>query len=691
MAVKKKTNDENTKQTGKVTVVDYSEEMQQSYINYSMSVITDRALPDVRDGMKPVHRRIIYAMADKGMHCNKPYNKCAEIVGEVLGFYHAHGDSSVYDALVRLAQGFQLNYPLIDGHGNFGSVDGDPAAAYRYTEARLQPIADDMVENLKYDTVDMKLSFNEKKKEPVILPATIPLLLINGITGIAVGMMTNIPTHNLKNAIDTVIFEMDNPNSTTKDLLNVLKGPDFPTGGIICNKSELVKIYEDGVGTLIVRGKHNIEKNGNKNSIVITEIPYTLSGKKESFVESIIKLAHEKKELQITSVKDESSKEGIRIVIDVRKDMDVNTVVNYLYKFTAYEDSYKFSFLCLENGKPVTMSLSKYIKSFINFQKEIYKRKYSYIYNKNKIQIEKLKGLLIAYDYIDEIVAIVRNANSYTDMKKALMTGDTSAISNIMVKLRKRIEKFSFSELQADMILEMKVHELSKLKAEELQDSIIKLEKENKRLGALLSSDKKLMEDIKTHLTEMKNKYGVARKTQIISNKSEFKEIVENYAFVVDENNYAKRIKTNEGPQMGDKFCIITDDGGAYIIPTKNVPIGTNKDKGLALENFINGEKIKLVFLPTENQKILIVDDNNYGKIISSNEFICSRKFLKAYLKDSKILLAQILSDEKTINFIGENGKKKTFKISELPELSRTGKGRKIVQGKFKISEIDIK
>ena len=290
MAVKKKTNDENTKQTGKVTVVDYSEEMQQSYINYSMSVITDRALPDVRDGMKPVHRRIIYAMADKGMHCNKPYNKCAEIVGEVLGFYHAHGDSSVYDALVRLAQGFQLNYPLIDGHGNFGSVDGDPAAAYRYTEARLQPIADDMVENLKYDTVDMKLSFNEKKKEPVILPATIPLLLINGITGIAVGMMTNIPTHNLKNAIDTVIFEMDNPNSTTKDLLNVLKGPDFPTGGIICHNSALVKIYEDGVGTLILRGKHNIEKNGNKNSIVITEIPYTLSGKKESFVESIIKM-----------------------------------------------------------------------------------------------------------------------------------------------------------------------------------------------------------------------------------------------------------------------------------------------------------------------------------------------------------------------------------------------------------------
>lgn len=692
MAIKKKNAEKPVKPTGKTTVVDYSEEMQQSYINYSMSVITDRALPDVRDGMKPVHRRIIYAMTDKGMHHNKPYSKAAEIVGHVLAYWHSHGDVSVYDAMVRLTQEFQLMYPLVDGHGNMGSIDGDPAAAYRYTEARLQEISDDIVENLKYNTVEMKLSFNEKKQEPTVLPATMPILLVNGITGIAVGMMTNIPTHNMKESIDAIIYAIDNPECTSKELMSILKGPDFPTGGIICNKNDLTKIYEDGVGNIILRGKHNVETVGNKNAIVITEIPYTLSGKKEAFVESIIKLAHDKKELQITAVRDESSKEGIRIVIEIKKDMDVDTVISYLYKYTSYEDTFKYSFLCLEDGKPVTMSLSHYVNSFIKFQKEIYYKKYDFLYNKNLVQIEKLSGLLVAYDYIDQIVAIVRNANSYADMKNALMTGNTDKIPNLLVKDKKAIAKFKFTEIQADMILEMKVHELSKLKANEIQNSICNLEKENKKYFAILKSDKKLLEDIKKHLEYYKVKYGKPRKTQIISNKSEFKEIVESYDFIVDENNYAKRIKTSgTGYSINDKFCIVTDDGGAYLIPFKSIPLCANKDKGLALENFINGENIKMVFVPEPDRKILVVDSENYAKIISSNEFICSRKYLKAYMKNSKIILMKILDKETTINFVGDNGKKKSFKIDELPELIRTGKGRKIVQGKFTITEIDIK
>jgi len=692
MAVKKKSTEKPVKPTGKTTVVDYSEEMQQSYINYSMSVITDRALPDVRDGMKPVHRRIIYAMADRGMHYNKPYNKCAEIVGLVLGAFHPHGDVSVYDALVRLTQPFQLNNPLIDGHGNFSSIDGDPAAAYRYTEARLHEIADDMVENLKYNTVDMRLSFNEKKQEPVVIPATLPILLMNGITGIAVGMMTNIPTHNLKESIDAIIYSIDNPGCTTKDLLPIIKGPDFPTGGIVCNKNDLMKIYEDGVGNITVRGKHKIETIGSKNAIVITEIPYTVSGKKESFVESIIKLAHDKKELQITAVRDESSKEGIRIVIEVRKDMNIDTVVSYLYKYTSYEDTFKFSFLCLEDGKPVTMSLAHYIDSFVKFQKEIYYKKYDFIYKKNLIQIEKLSGLLVAYDYIDQIVAIVRNANSYADMKNALMTGNTDKIPNLLVKDKKAISKFKFTEIQADMILEMKVHELSKLKATEIQNSITKLEKENKKYSAILNSDKKLLADIKEHLEEYKIKYGKPRKTQIVSSKSEFKEIVENYDVVIDENNYAKRVKTSgDGYAETDKLCIVTHDGGSYLVPVKSIPIGGNRDKGLALENFINGEKIIASFMPKAGDKILVVDSENYGKIISADEFICSRKYLKSYIKTGEIILFQILKDEKALSFVGENGKSKTFKVADLPELIRTGKGRKIVQGKFIIKEIEVK
>ena len=517
---------------------------------------------------------------------------------------------------MRLAQDFQLNYPLVDGHGNYGSVDGDPAAAYRYTEARLQEFADDMIENLKYKTVEMKLSFNEKKNEPVVLPATLPILLVNGITGIAVGMMTNIPTHNMKEAIDATIYAIDNPGCHTKDLMSIIKGPDFPTGGIICNKNDLIKIYEDGVGNITVRGKHKVETIGNKNAIVITEIPYTVSGKKEAFVESIIKLAHDKKELQITAVRDESSKEGIRIVIEVRKDMNIDTVVSYLYKFTSYEDTFKFSFLCLEDGKPVTMSLAHYIDSFIKFQKEIYYKKYDFIYKKNLVQIEKLSGLLIAYDYIDQIVAIVRNADSYADMKNALMTGNTDKIPNLLVKDKKAIAKFKFTEIQADMILEMKVHELSKLKANEIQNSIVKLEKENKKYSAILNSDKKLLADIKEHLEEYKVKYGKTRKTQIVSNKSEFKEIVENYDVVIDENNYAKRVKTSgDGYAETDKLCIVTHDGGSYLVPVKSIPIGGNKDKGLALENFINGEKIIASFMPKAGEKIVVVDSENYGKI----------------------------------------------------------------------------
>ena len=593
---------------------------------------------------------------------------------------------------MRLAQDFQLNYPLVDGHGNYGSVDGDPAAAYRYTEARLQEFADDMIENLKYKTVEMKLSFNEKKNEPVVLPATLPILLVNGITGIAVGMMTNIPTHNMKEAIDAAIYAIDNPGCSTRELMTIVKGPDFPTGGVICNKNDLIKIYEDGVGNITVRGKHKIETIGNKNAIVITEIPYTVSGKKETFVESIIKLAHDKKELQITAVRDESSKEGIRIVIEVRKDMNIDTVVSYLYKFTSYEDSFKFSFLCLEDGKPVTMSLAHYIDSFIKFQKEIYYKKYDFIYKKNLVQIEKLSGLLIAYDYIDQIVAIVRNADSYADMKNALMTGNTDKIPNLLVKDKKAIAKFKFTEIQADMILEMKVHELSKLKANEIQNSIVKLEKENKKYSAILNSDKKLLADIKEHLEEYKVKYGKTRKTQIVSNKSEFKEIVENYDVVIDENNYAKRVKTSgDGYAETDKLCIVTHDGGSYLVPVKSIPIGGNKDKGLALENFINGEKIIASFMPKAGEKIVVVDSENYGKIISADEFICSRKYLKSYIKTGEIILFKKLSNEKSLSFVGENGKSKSFKIAELPELIRTGKGRKIVQGKFIIKEIEMK
>ena len=297
-------------------------------------------------------------------------------------------------------------------------------------------------------------------------------------------------------------------------------------------------------------------------------------------------------------MRDESSKEGIRIVIEVRKDMNVDTVVSYLYKFTSYEDTFKFSFLCLEDGKPVTMSLAHYIDSFIKFQKEIYYKKYDFIYKKNLVQIEKLSGLLIAYDYIDQIVAIVRNADSYADMKNALMTGNTDKIPNLLVKDKKAIAKFKFTEIQADMILEMKVHELSKLKANEIQNSIVKLEKENKKYSAILNSDKKLLADIKEHLEEYKVKYGKPRKTQIVSNKSEFKEIVENYDVVIDENNYAKRVKTSgDGYAETDKLCIVTHDGGSYLVPVKSIPIGGNKDKGLALANFFNGAKIIASFM----------------------------------------------------------------------------------------------
>jgi DNA gyrase subunit A len=676
-----------------IVQVDYREEMEQSYLDYSMSVITDRALPDVRDGLKPVHRRILYAMSEAGMTHSKAYNKCAEIVGNVLGGYHPHGDSSVYGALVRLAQDFSLRSPLIDGHGNFGSIDGDSAAHMRYTEARLQKLSDELLGNLKYDTVTMVPNFNEKKVEPVVLPATFPNLLINGGTGIAVGMMTSIPTHNLNETIDCIIKGLEKPKSTTLELLEVLKGPDFPTGGIITNEEELAKIYEEGVGSITIRGKYHIEEAGSRKMIVITEIPYTLSGKKETFVESIIQLAQKYKQLQITSVRDETSKEGIRIVVEVKKDMDINTVVSYLYKYTSFEDNFKFSFLCLDKGKPVLMSLKQYVDSFIEFQKEIYTNKFNYLYNKNKIQIEKLQGLVIAYDYIDQIISIVRKADSVADMRTALKTGNVDKIQGLTAKDKKIINKFSFTDIQTEVILETRLYELSKLKLTELESNIEKLEKENKTYHGLLNSNTKMKNHIKKMLNEIKKNYGDKRKTSITSKKTKFIPIIENYEVTIDENNYAKRIKvSNDTNSVSEdtKISIITEDSSVYLVPIKNLPIGNARDKGVALENFTDGNEIAYAFIPEENKQILTIDTEGYGKIVDHSEFVSSRKFLKGYLKDSKILLARELGDEKTIISKNSAGKEKKFKISNLPVGKRTTKGKKVVTGKFEIESVEL-
>jgi DNA gyrase subunit A len=510
----------------KILPVAIEEEMKRSYIDYAMSVIVGRALPDVRDGLKPVHRRILYAMYELGLFHNRPYKKSARIVGEVLGKYHPHGDAAVYDALVRMVQDFSLRYPLIDGQGNFGSVDGDAPAAMRYTEARLAEIAEEMLADIEKDTVDFVPNFDESLKEPSVLPAKLPNLLVNGSSGIAVGMATNIPPHNLCEVCDAIAMLIDNPDATLEELMEVIQGPDFPTGAYILGKKGIIQAYTTGRGTIRLRGRTHIEEDKRKKRIIITEIPYMVN--KAKLIESIADLVRNKKIEGITDIRDESDREGMRVVIELKQSASPEVILNQLYKNTQLETTFGIINLVLVDGEPRVLNLRDTILEFIKHRKQVITRRTRFELDKAEKRAHILEGLRIALKNIDAIIKLIRGSPSAAEAKTRLM------------------EQFSLTEMQAQAILDMRLQKLAKLEREKIEEEYRQLLKEIEHLRSLLASEKKILQVVKKETLEIKQKYGDERRTEIVEEAGEIsvEDLIarEEMVVTITQGGYIKRL-----------------------------------------------------------------------------------------------------------------------------------------------------
>ena len=585
-------------QNEKVTPVNISEQMQQAYIDYSMSVIVGRALPDARDGLKPSNRRVLYAMRQIGLLHNRSYSKCAKVVGEVLGKYHPHGDASVYDTLVRMAQDFAMRYPLIDGQGNFGSIDGDPAAAYRYTECRLKEIAEELLADLDKDTVDFQPNFDEKETEPVVLPARIPNLLINGSTGIAVGMATNIPPHNLTEIIEACCALIDEPELEVEKVAKFVKGADFPTGGLICGKQGIKDYLLTGRGSLKIRGRIGIEEvKGGKERLIISEIPYNVN--KASLIERTAQLVNDKKLDGISDIRDESNKDGIRVVIELKRDAIPKVVINNLFKHTQLEDSFGVIMLAIDHGRPRIMNIKQMIECYIAHRREVITRRTKFELQKAEERAHILEGFRIALDNIDAVVKIIRNADDREDAKKKLM------------------DKFKLSEVQCNAILEMRLYQLTGLERDKIEEEYLAIIKSIEYLKSLLASEKKLMAVVKTELLEVKEKYGDTRRTDIVADEGEIniEDLIVNEACIVtiSHQGYIKRtaVSAYRSQRRGGKgvmgmeqreedfiehlftcsthdyIMFFTEEGRVYVEKVYELPEMGRAAKGKSLANFL--------------------------------------------------------------------------------------------------------
>ncbi|MDD5794224.1 MAG: DNA gyrase subunit A, partial [Clostridiales bacterium] len=582
---------------GKVIPVDIKHEMKKCYIDYAMSVIVGRALPDVRDGLKPVHRRILYSLQGLGLTPDKGYRKCARIVGEVLGKYHPHGDSSVYDALVRMAQDFSMRYMLVDGHGNFGSVDGDSAAAMRYTEAKMNKISVEILRDINKNTVDFMPNFDGEEKEPVVLPSRFPNLLVNGSSGIAVGMATNIPPHNLGEIIDGTVMLIDNPESTVLDLMTKIKGPDFPTGATIMGKAGIRAAYETGRGRIVVRADAEIEEENGRHRIVVTEIPYQVN--KAKLIESIADLVKDKKITGISDLRDESDREGMRIVIELKRDANPNIVLNLLYKHTKMQDTFGVIMLALVNNEPQVLNLKQILSNYLDFQKEVITRRTIFELNKAEARAHILEGLKIALDNIDEVINIIRSSK----------TGEIA--KNLL------IERFNLSEKQAVAILEMKLRRLTGLERDKIEEELAELMKQIEYLKSILASEEKLLGVIKDELLEIKAKYSDDRRTKIekVLNEIDIEDLIQEEDVVITLTNsgYIKRISadTYSAQRRGGKgiqamstkeddfvenimitsthsdVLFFTNKGRVYKLRAYEIPDAGRQAKGMNLINLI--------------------------------------------------------------------------------------------------------
>ena len=640
---------------------EFSDIMQKSYIDYAMSVICQRALPDVRDGLKPVQRRVLYAMQELGLSADKPHRKSARIVGDTMGKYHPHGDSSIYEALVVMEQDFKKGMPLVDGHGNFGSIEGDGAAAMRYTEAKLQKFTQEVyLADMDKNVVDFQSNFDETEKEPVVLPVRIPNLLINGAEGIAVGMTTSIPPHNLSEVVDRVKAYMDNPDITTEELMEYVKGPDFPTGGIVVNQKELKNIYETGSGKMKLRGKVHFEKakkRSERDKLVITEIPYTMIGANISkFIADVVGLIENKTTSDIVDVSNESSKEGIRIVLELRRNADVERLENLLYKKTRLEDTFGVNMLAIANGRPELLSLKDIISYHTRFHYEVLTRKYETLLKKELEQKEIKEGLIKASDMIDLIIEILRGSKSLKDAKSCLIHGETDNITFKTQKSKKEASKLCFTEKQASAILEMRLYRLIGLEIMALQEEYAEILKKIDKYQDILEHPASMKKVMKKDLEKIKKIYGFERKTELTNAKAavvkalpiEEKEVV----FVMDRFGYSKILdkstyERNEETVLKeyrhivhcmntDKVCVFTDTGVMHQIKVQDIPSGRLRDKGTPLDNIGNydsrNEQILLIApdRALKESSLLFVTAASMVKLVDGAEFIVQKKTVAA-------------------------------------------------------------
>lgn len=679
---------------------DIASEMKDAYLDYSMSVIAARALPDVRDGLKPVHRRILYTMYGNGLYPEKPFRKCADTVGNVLGQYHPHGDASVYDALVRMAQDFSLRYPLVHGHGNFGSVDGDPPAAYRYTESKMSKISMRMLTDIDKETVDFMPNYDDRLQEPVVLPSRFPNLLVNGSTGIAVGMATNIPPHNLGEVIDGACCLLDNPNAGLDQLMEHIKGPDFPTGGIIMGRSGIRAAYATGRGKIILRAKTHIEQHKNgRERIIVTEIPYMVN--KARLIERIADLVKEKKVDQISNIRDESSRKGMKIVIELKRDANAQIVLNQLYSFTQLQDTVGVTMLALVKGEPKTLSLKQMLEEYIKFQEEIITRRTIFDLKKAKERAHILEGLLTALDYIDEVISIIRSHYTVQEGKAALM------------------ERFGLDDVQAQAIVQMPLGRLAGLEREKIQTEVDELHAKIAEYNAILADEQKIRAIVKEELLEIKEKFNDPRRTELatIEGEVDIEDLIPEESCVVTLTRfgYLKRqpldvYKTQRRGGRGisgmtrrdedfvsdiytcsthDYLMFFTNKGKVYRIKGYEIPEGSRTSRGTNVVNILpleQNEKITCVIktsdIAAENKYYVMVTRNGIIKRTEYNAYINVRKSgLIAINLDEGDELAwvKITNGSDDLILATRNGMSIRFNEEDARSMGRTARGVKAI------------
>lgn len=686
-----------TEAISRVKIVEIEEEMKSSYIDYAMSVIVGRALPDVRDGLKPVHRRVLYAMHDMGMYPEKPHKKCARIVGEVLGKYHPHGDVAAYDTMVRMAQPFSYRYELIDGHGNFGSVDGDSPAAMRYTEARLSRIARELLRDIEKETVDFVPNFDDSLKEPSVLPSRIPNLLVNGSSGIAVGMATNIPSHNLAETINGIIALIDNPEISAKELMKLIKGPDFPTGGIIVGKKGIIGAYETGRGTIRLRGKAEIEElPSGKMAIVVTELPYMTN--KARLVEKIAELVRDKHLSEISDLRDESDREGMRLVVELKREAVPRVALSKLYKHTQLEVTFGINMLALVNGAPRTLSLKEALVHYLDHQKEVVTRRTKYDLVKAEERAHILKGLLVALKNLDEVIATIRKSQTPEEAKNSLM------------------EKFELTEIQAQAILDMRLQRLTGLERGKVELEHKELVETIAHLKSILADEKRILEVIKEELLEIMKKYADSRRTQIVASEEEFNAedliVEEDVVVTITHSGYVKRLPATTYRQQRrggkgvtganlkegdfvehlfvssthDYILVFSNKGKVYRLKVHELPIGSRTSRGRAFVNilpFAHGEKIAAVIATRSfdtGKHLVMATKNGLVKKTSIKAYDTSRRdgIIALSLKNSDELVnVKLVEGGENILLVTRNGQSIKFDESQVRPMGRTAAGVK--------------